>query len=474
MSAIPFASATRVPKDVWNQMTPAERSALRASLGLTSRAPAKRTYKRKAGAKKTYTRRAPRGRRIAYRNTMTGYGDYTDDLAGLAGPLLKHGLPLVIKGLTGFGDYNVEQNSMIPKLGGDPPIIRNTNTGGFILRHREYVSDVYAQSSFTNNVLPINPGLLSTFPLASQVADTFEQYEIRGMVMEFKSMSSDAVLSTSASSALGTVIFATQYNALDDPFEDKRTMENYEFANSTKPSCSMLHPIECKRSQTPLDLLYVRTGPVTTGDLRMYDLGNFNYAVQGCQNAAPGEVIGELWISFELEFFKPRLLPLGGSSTYSDHYSLLGNSLIAVGNPFYTQGGLDLQAGSNLGTYIQVAALAPYAARSIVFPPQITDGIFKIDYYMVGSTASANSPAVGSTTLVNCTAHPYWGGGTVGSLNVDPEPANTTKNFHFSQVININQVLPGIRAGINFDMTGVMPTGNQIFDLVITLLQPSA
>lgn len=455
------------------EYTPAEKAAFakRMAAGRAAAA-ARRNAAPAAFARRPYTKKTYK-RTYTKRPTMRGHGDYVDDAMG---SVLKHGLPLVIKALTGFGDYSVSSNSlMVPKLGGDPPIIRNTKGGGFILRHREYVQDVYAQVGFLNTVLPINPGLLGTFPLASQLADTFEQYEIRGMVMEYKAMSADAVLSSGASSALGTIIFATQYNALDDPFEDKRTMENYEFANSTKPSESMLHPIECKRSQTPMDLLYVRTGPVATGDLRMYDLGNFNFAVQGCQNASAGQVLGELWISFELEFFKPKLLPLGGAQTLSDHYSLVGNSLIAVGNPFYTQNGLIRQPESNLGTYIQIAAGAPYAANSIIFPPQITDGKFKIDYYMVGSSASANSPAVSSTTQVNCDVENYWGGNTAGSFNIDPQPgAATINNFHFTQVIKINQTLPGIRAGIGYALTGVMPTGNQIFDVVITLLGTGA
>lgn len=446
--------------------TPAQKAAFasRMSAGRAAAAAARKTKPVKRANRKVVSK--PR-RRPAIR----GHGDYFTDLAG---PLLQHGLPIMMKALTGFGDYNVAQNSMIPRLGGDPPIMRSTNHGGFVVRHREYVQDVYATIGFMNNVLPINPGLLGTFPYASQLADSFEQYEIRGMVMEYKSMSADAVLSAGASSALGTIIFATQYNALDKPFEDKRTMENYEFANSTRPSASMLHPIECKRSQTPVDLLYVRTGPVADGDLRMYDLGNFNFAVQGCQNAAAGQVLGELWISFELEFYKPKLLPLGGANTLSDHYSLLGNSLIAVGNPFYTQNGLVRLSESNLGTYIQVAAGSPYTANTIIFPPQITDGKFKIDYYLNGSSASSNTPPVPTFTYVNCAAEPYWGGGTLGAVNIDPSNGATSNNFHWTLVLTITQDLPGTRAGLGVSMSGVVPTGNQVFDLIVTLLDNDA
>lgn len=452
------------------EYTPAERAAYGKRMAAARAAAAsKRSAASKPTKALTVRKAAPRKR------VLRGHGDYTNDIAAAAGPILAHGIPLVIKALSGFGDYRVESNSFIPKLGGDPPIIRNTKSGGFVMHHREYIQDIYATTGFTNTVLPINPGLLQTFPLASQIADSFEQYEIKGMVVEYKSMSSDAVLASGASSALGSVIFATQYNALDSPFEDKRTMENYEFATSVKPSCSMLHPIECKRSQTPVDLLYVRTGPVSSGDLRMYDLGNFNFAVQGCQNAAEGQVLGELWISFELEFFKPKLLPLGGTKTLSDHYSLVGNSLISVSNPFYTQNGLVKQPESNLGTYIQIAPGAPYAANSIIFPPQITDGKFKIDYYMVGSSNSTNSPSITTSTLLNCVPEEYWGGNTAGSINIDPQPgASGIANFHYSHIISITQDNPGQRAGVGYVLTGIMPTGNQVFDLVITLLGTNA
>ncbi|AIF34804.1 capsid protein [Sewage-associated circular DNA virus-13] len=259
----------------------------------------KRTY-----AKRTYTARAPAATR--YRGT----GDYvkaprairpskstTKSLGGTIGAHLGHGLQTVIKALTGFGDYEVESNSLMPgTLGGDPPIIQNSRNNSHVVHHREYIGDVYASTAFSIQTYPLNPGLLSSFPWVSQQADSYEQYKFRGAVFEFKSMSSDAVLSSAASSSLGTVIMSTQYNALEAPFSDKRTMENYEYANSAKPSCSMLHPIECKMSQTTVSELYVRTGVVSQGDLRLFDLGNFSIAVQGKQNVGANQVIGELGV----------------------------------------------------------------------------------------------------------------------------------------------------------------------------------
>ena len=114
-----------------------------------------------------------------------------------------------------------------------------------IIRHREYLDDIV--SSATPNTFKlqnfyINPGDRITFPWLSQIADSFEHYRIRGMIFEFRSMSADALNSTNT--ALGQVIMATAYNSALPNFNNKYEMENYEFGVSTKPSCSLMHPIE--------------------------------------------------------------------------------------------------------------------------------------------------------------------------------------------------------------------------------------
>ena len=93
-------------------------------------------------------------------------------------------------------------------------------------------------------------------------------------------MYSDAVVT--ANGSLGSIILATEYNAGAPPFANKQAMENYEFAQSCKPSCSVLHPIECARSQSVLSELYVRTGIVPPNeDVKTYDFANFYFASQG-------------------------------------------------------------------------------------------------------------------------------------------------------------------------------------------------
>jgi hypothetical protein len=106
---------------------------------------------------------------------------------------------------------------------------------------------------------------------------------------------------------LGTVILASDYNVLHASYSTQREMENSMFASFAKPSENVIHPIECAASETPIDKLYVRSSGVNVagGDLRLYDLCFFYVATVGLPASAPN--IGELWVSYEVEFFKPTL-----------------------------------------------------------------------------------------------------------------------------------------------------------------------
>lgn len=214
--------------------------------------------------------------------------------------------------IRGFGAYKIGNNSVLAGGMSPPMIVNSVRSGGMIVRHREYLRDITASNLFKGTTFTINPGLPETFPWLAQIAGSFEQYRMRGLLFEYKTTSSDTILSSATSTALGTVVMGTQYNVLDEPFDNKFEMENYEFSNSSKPSLSMIHPIECAKSQTPISLLYVRTPSTDTskGDPRLYDLAKFTIATVGMQgqfntpqqnNAA----IGELWCTYEVEFFKP-------------------------------------------------------------------------------------------------------------------------------------------------------------------------
>lgn len=310
-------------------------------------------------------------------------------LAGAgAGYAARTGVNALWKAVSGYGDYKVENNTILDGGMSPPQIVNSVADGGVIVRHREYLGDINATINFTIDNYPLNPGMEKTFPWLSSIANSFEEYKWRGMIFEFKSESSDSILSTATSSALGSVMMATQYNALSPAFPDKRQMENYEFATASKPSCSFIHPIECKGSVTPLTKLYVRNGaPPPNADLRLFDLGNFYIATQGMQ-AASG-VCGELWCSYEVELYKPKSQISGGPDSNMDHFQIS-----APTNAAPWTGGV-LTSASNIGGTI--------GGNTYTFPSTTVDGLYMMVWQQRGSggvTITAPSLAVAGGVTV--------------------------------------------------------------------------
>jgi len=275
-----------------------------------------------------------------------------------AGDRLQHFAPGIGSAMKimGYGDYKVSKNILLDESNGPPEIVNRGKE--FVVRHREYIMDIYSASGSANGVSPfniqgfaINPGQFNTFPWISQIATKFEQYRIEGIIFEYKSMYSDAVVTQNG--ALGNVVLATEYNSGQPAFVNKQQMENYEFAQSVKPSCSVIHPIECARKQSVLSELYVRGGSVPSGeDVKTYDFGDFYIATVGVPLGGAGAAVnlGELWVSYQISFLKPKIATSG--ATYIDsgwfHWSnIAAMSVFQAGGSFPTSTGVPVTSSSS-------------------------------------------------------------------------------------------------------------------------------
>lgn len=228
--------------------------------------------------------------------------------------------------ITGMGDYSISYNSVVNP--NQTPIFKQKGRSVFI-SHREYIQDVITSptaGAFQITSYDLNPALSTTFPWLATIAQNFEQYRIHGMVFHYKSNSADAL--NSVNTALGTVIMATQYNILLDPFKNKQEMENYEFGCSTRPSADCLHPVECDPKVTSFGPVFdVKLGGNDKGDDRLYCPGRFSLATVGQQGSSVN--IGELWVTYDIEFFKPRM---GDIASEIDHWR--GVSTFSTTQPF--------------------------------------------------------------------------------------------------------------------------------------------
>lgn len=400
-------------------------------------------YKVSAAPAKTQVRRAPAAKKADPTPSSVG-GDLGQWIGSKLGGLVEK--------LTGFGDYQVVHNSLLENVGGidPPPMVNSTDKGGYIVRHREFITDIAGTTAFTNQSFAINPGLGSTFPWLANIAGSFEEYAIRGMVFEFKSLSSDSVLSSATNSALGAVVMATEYNVLNPSFTTKSAMENYDFANSAKPSVSFIHPVECKRRLTPLGELFVRSSPNTSnlvGDQRMYDLGNFQIATVGQQ--ANGGVLGELWCSYEIEFFKAKT----SSFVLTDHYRL---ATISDSAPLGTTSGSNTVAA---GQTNNIGGVLNGAGTAYSFPNSIASGRFLVVLTITGTGRATTAPTI---TFTNAAGYGgFTGGGAASFATTGSGVSTLTMVF----TMNISA------SGAAFTLSGaVLPASPTSGDLWVTAI----
>lgn len=375
-------------------------------------------------------------------------------VGGAVGSFLGGKIGHLVEQITGFGDYKVVENSIMKGGLSPPTVVNTTNKGGVIVRHREYIGDVLATSNFTLQTFTINPGLLNSlqgaFPWLAQFANSYEQYRFRGLLFEFQSTSSDALLSSATSTALGTVSMATQYDVSQPNFTDKRTMLNYEFANSRKPSCSFIHPVECKQSQTPFKYYFTRSGAVPSGaDPGRFDFCKFSIATEGMQ--APGGVLGELWVTYEIEFLKQQF----EQPAFTDHFQLTGVTNIAPLGVITGQQAKNIAQGGTIGGSL-------IAGVTYAFPPLLGSGTYLVLYNAIGGSTALGAFA---PSLTNCTARQLYEGNTATIVDNGGSTSNT---FMYTLMVQVT------KQGATFSFGGgTLPTSVVAADLWVIQVSPN-
>ena len=140
-----------------------------------------------------------------------------------------------------------------------------------------------------------------TFPWASSIARSFQQYRIKGMVYHYVPTSGSIA---TASPSLGSVMLQTVYRATDAAPSSKVELLNEYWSSEVVPSDTLAHPIECNPMENPYNVQYVRSHDPPAGESRLlYDLGTTYLAVSGQQ--ASNQVLGDLWVTYEIELLKP-------------------------------------------------------------------------------------------------------------------------------------------------------------------------
>lgn len=268
--------------------------------------------------------------------------------------------------------------------------------GVVCVKHREFLGVLNSSTDFETNVYDVNPGLVDTFPWLTGIANQFQQYQIRNMVFEFVSTAATS-LTSGTNTALGQVAIASQYDSVQPEFLSLNDMLNSQFATSTKISSDLLHPLETEKYQTSTNVLYTRAGPPPPGaDVRLYDLCRTTVATYGAQAA---NQIGQIWISYEICFFKPITYSQSGGDVGSAFISCLGDTgaPVSSANPLGTH---SITVSDTIGVVTDFSDLTNPA----IFLPPGREGLYQVEFqYNGGVMGSANNVNAGNLSLANCT-----------------------------------------------------------------------
>lgn len=241
--------------------------------------------------------------------------------------------------LFGWGDYEmvppinypIQTNSVLgltTPLASQIPLMHGSE-GCVRVQKREYIKDVKMTQGFNLvAIIPLNP-LDPQFPWLSKIAVNFEQFKWLGLSFGFRSLTANA-LGSVGNPSMGSITIVTQYDALDVAPGNKTEANNALFSTSCKPAESMLHPVECDPEQTPSQPLYtganevISSNPQFARDPRLSFHGFTSVCTQGAPSTADGYLCGELWVTYDIMFYKPYAR---GPFGLSDRLSVLETHL---------------------------------------------------------------------------------------------------------------------------------------------------
>jgi len=231
--------------------------------------------------------------------TFAALGSNFGPLGGMGGHLLSQ--------LTGRGDYQVKKNSIMhAQVGPEGMSFSPEGSATIRVQKREFLgvlrADALAPAEFSQTQYRLQSTDGNTFPWLAGIAEHFTEWEIQGAVVSYESTSSNY----SASMALGTVAIATQYNSNELPYADMTQMLQSAFHTRGNPSEDLVHGIECDPALQASERLYTRR-PGTKGPANLYDHGVVTIATEGLPTLAANEVIGRLYVTYDIELSLPAL-----------------------------------------------------------------------------------------------------------------------------------------------------------------------
>lgn len=325
------------------------------------------------------------------------------------------------QGVSGSGPYGVPWTTVSNTLTseGNIPQVGTVQDKGIRVCHSEFLGVVTSTTGFTNTSYPLNPGLVGTFPWLSKIAANFQQWQMKGCLVVFKSQMTDAVATFSS---LGSVAIAANMNPAERPCANQQEIEQLKFCAVAKPSFDIVAPIECAKWSTSNECYFIRNSSVpSAASIMDYDHGTIQVAVNACPSNSV--VLGRLYITYDIELINPRMV-MGASGV--DSYALTGTTTADY------LGALQ----SMLPTAKTIGCTFTSPNNYIIFP-RGSYGTYEIDYGAVGaSTALADAITFSFVNCIRSTTYKPFG----GQASITNAAGSTSTRAYIQCIVEITDI----------------------------------
>jgi hypothetical protein len=249
--------------------------------------------------------------------------------------------------------------------------------------HREFIANITGSVAYTlSQSLPVNPGLATTFPWLSVIAQAWEEYRFNKLKFCF--------YTRTGSNTPGSVLMSPDYDASDAAPSSEQVQSSYDETVEDAPWKDICCTLKKQLMSGPMKRHYIRNAALAANqDIKMYDIANFFVGT------VDGTAVswGKLWVEYDVEFYIPQLPPTGAVSLAGGKISSGGTKSNA--NPLGDAPTADPQiVGFTVGTNSIITFQTP--------------GTYVVDWNMINGdgalTALTFTPGAGGALIVAETA----------------------------------------------------------------------
>jgi len=171
--------------------------------------------------------------------------------------------------------------------------------GDIRIKHREYISEVVTVANpltFNINYIELNPGLFSTCPWLSAIANRFESYTFLDVKLHY--------VPSCPATAGGSVLLAPDFDVSDYVPPDVFVMSTYPGCIRGPSWTPMTMHADSRLLTKLVKERMVRSTQVTDVDLKLYDAAVLYWATIGHGTA---DNIGSLWLEYDVILRTPSI-----------------------------------------------------------------------------------------------------------------------------------------------------------------------